>query len=500
MTTNSVGDLANFEADFQLEAGETVKCTFYNLLLLDYGDAPDSHYKTLLASNGARHPIVAGHSLGRTCRCRSWMASLQSWRTGMTSIPCQSGRRRWRDLPAALVAGDPAARSLWTVDLRAGMLDAWIDFNGNGVFDHPARASLGWYQSSRWSPAAADRLTFAVPANAALGTTYARFRLSIAGNLPPIGFAPDGEVEDYTVEIVVPNHTVTFNANGGTGTMAAQTANVPTALTLNTFTRTGYSFSGWNTVAGGGGTTYTDGQTYDFSADITLYAQWLVDTYALDVTISGSGTVGQLPETGPYAHGTTVVLTPAAGVGSTFNGWSGTDAGGLIDNGNGSWSIVMDGAKELTATFTLIPLTCYVPRLIAAIEAANADPDATTIDLDDDCTYNLTAAYAADPDGYGPVGLPPITTPITLLGSNTTITRNATAAFRLFYVTTTGSLTIENVTLSNGLAQGGNGGHAQYDGGGGGGGMGGAIFNRGALTLTNVTLTGNKALGGHRRQ
>ena len=44
------------------------------------------------------------------------------------------------------------------------------------------------------------------------------------------------------------NHTVTFNANGGTGTMSTQVANVPTALTANTFTRTGYTFSGWNTA------------------------------------------------------------------------------------------------------------------------------------------------------------------------------------------------------------------------------------------------------------
>ena len=61
---NSEGDLPNFEADFQLEAGETVKCTFYNLLPLDYGDAPDVNYQTLLASNGARHQIILGHSLG----------------------------------------------------------------------------------------------------------------------------------------------------------------------------------------------------------------------------------------------------------------------------------------------------------------------------------------------------------------------------------------------------------------------------------------------------
>ena len=60
---------------------------------------------------------------------------------------------------------------------------------------------------------------------------------------------------------------MTFNANGGTGSMIAQTANIPTLLTANTFTRPGYSFSGWNTLAVGGGTAYADGALYAFSAD-----------------------------------------------------------------------------------------------------------------------------------------------------------------------------------------------------------------------------------------
>ena len=51
---NSTGDLLTRTASFQLEAGETVKCTFLNVVTLDYGDAPDS-YKTLWASDGARH-------------------------------------------------------------------------------------------------------------------------------------------------------------------------------------------------------------------------------------------------------------------------------------------------------------------------------------------------------------------------------------------------------------------------------------------------------------
>ncbi len=89
------------------------------------------------------------------------------------------------------------------------------------------------------------------------------------------------------------NHTVTFNSNGGTGTISPQIANTSTALTLNSFTRTGYSFNGWNTEEDGGGTAYADGETYDFSADLTLYAQWLADTYTVTYNANGatSGTV-----------------------------------------------------------------------------------------------------------------------------------------------------------------------------------------------------------------
>jgi uncharacterized repeat protein (TIGR02543 family) len=56
--------------------------------------------------------------------------------------------------------------------------------------------------------------------------------------------------------------------------MSPQTTNIPTALTLNTFTRTNYTFSGWNTAANGSGTAYANGATYPFTSDATLYAQW----------------------------------------------------------------------------------------------------------------------------------------------------------------------------------------------------------------------------------
>lgn len=72
----------------------------------------------------------------------------------------------------------------------------------------------------------------------------------------------------------VTQSTVTFNANVGNGAMADQAASASSPLTTNVFTRSGYTFAGWNTAANGSGTTYTDGASYPFTANTTLYAQW----------------------------------------------------------------------------------------------------------------------------------------------------------------------------------------------------------------------------------
>ena len=72
-------------------------------------------------------------------------------------------------------------------------------------------------------------------------------------------------------------YTVTFDANGGVGEMAAQIfeVGVDTALNANAFTREGYKFIGWNTAADGSGATYSDGGAIrELTGNMTLYAQW----------------------------------------------------------------------------------------------------------------------------------------------------------------------------------------------------------------------------------
>jgi hypothetical protein len=121
--------------------------------------------------------------------------------------------------------------------------------------------------------------------------------------------------------------------------------------------------------------------------------------------------------------------------------------------------------------------------LRAAITAANADPGSTiAFALSPFATITLTSALPAITadmtiDGAGAFGL-------TVSGGN---------AVRVFFVQS-GSVTIENMTIANGFAQGGDGGES---GGGGGLGAGGAIFiNAGTTTVANVTFTNNHATGG----
>ena len=81
------------------------------------------------------------------------------------------------------------------------------------------------------------------------------------------------------VNLVVPgsSHTVFYNANGGSGTMDNAEVDDDTDYTIaaNGFTRSNYSFAGWNTQPNGSGTDYSDRATIaNVQGDITLYAQW----------------------------------------------------------------------------------------------------------------------------------------------------------------------------------------------------------------------------------
>ena len=78
-------------------------------------------------------------------------------------------------------------------------------------------------------------------------------------------------------------YTLSFNSNGGSGTMNSREINsgLQTTIPENTFTKTGYKFSGWNTEANGSGTSYVDKGEITLSSNTTLYAMWSPITYTI---------------------------------------------------------------------------------------------------------------------------------------------------------------------------------------------------------------------------
>ena len=78
---------------------------------------------------------------------------------------------------------------------------------------------------------------------------------------------PPAEAEKYTV---------TFEANGGQGSMTPQALEKDKEGTLKAveFTRKGYDFTGWNTESDGSGEAYADRESITLTGNLTLYAQW----------------------------------------------------------------------------------------------------------------------------------------------------------------------------------------------------------------------------------
>lgn len=83
--------------------------------------------------------------------------------------------------------------------------------------------------------------------------------------------------------------TVTFDANGGEGTMDAQTlTGGKGTLTPNAFTKAGFRFAGWALLPADE-KVYNDGAAVELTADTTLYALWEAEQSNLPVHFDGNG-------------------------------------------------------------------------------------------------------------------------------------------------------------------------------------------------------------------
>ena len=118
--------------------------------------------------------------------------------------------------------------------------------------------------------------------------------------------------------------TVTFNANGGSGTIESitKTENEEFELPANTFTRTGYTFASWNTkqAPDESSKSYKDKEKITLTEDLTLYAQWKENpSYSINYNLN-EGTNPEDARTS-YKQDETVVLPVPTREFYYFAGW-----------------------------------------------------------------------------------------------------------------------------------------------------------------------------------
>ncbi|MBW3090473.1 InlB B-repeat-containing protein [Bifidobacterium miconisargentati] len=147
---------------------------------------------------------------------------------------------------------------------------------------------------------------------------------------------------EVKVRVLMPKTTVAYQANGGEGVMTPTTGRVNEQVktSSNGFTRKGYTFANWNTVADGSGVSYNEGTevTLDKTDGLTLYAQWKANTYVVSFDANG-GTGKMKDQQFTYDQKQQLAKNAFTRSGYVFDGWK-------IKNGDGKTSY-SDGQKVL---------------------------------------------------------------------------------------------------------------------------------------------------------
>ena len=252
---------------------------------------------------------------------------------------------------AKVKATDVVISRTYAINYKANTTDS--------VSNLPSAGSKYWFETATVSASIPQRTGYTFKSwntkSDGTGTTYAS-SASIAASV-------NNDLTLYAqwTKDAPKTYTVRFNNNGGSGTMSDQTftVGVSQALKANTFTKSGYTFKGWNTQSNGSGTSYANQQTVkDLTSagkTITLYAQWTQNTPSTPKTYTvrfnnngGSGTMSD--QTFTVGVSQALKANTFTKSGYTFRGWN------TQSNGYGTSYTNRQTVKDLTSAGNTITL------------------------------------------------------------------------------------------------------------------------------------------------
>ena len=230
-----------------------------------------------------------------------------------------------------------------------------VSFNANGGTGAPS-SQTKWYGTN---------LTLSSTKPTKTGYSFTKWNTKSDGS--GTSYYPGGTYSSNSgatlYAIWTPNtYTVSYNLNGGTGSISNQTKIHDKTLTLTSTkpSRTNYEFVGWNTQSNGGGTTYLPGSSYTSNSEIVLYAIWEIAYQKPTITnlkiVRCDSTGNQDDITGQYAKVTFdwscfqdgITSNPVSSIvidGTSISGVSGT---------TGTINTVIGGSYNVDTSYTII--------------------------------------------------------------------------------------------------------------------------------------------------
>ncbi|MEI6579023.1 MAG: InlB B-repeat-containing protein, partial [Eubacteriales bacterium] len=202
----------------------------------------------------------------------------------------------------ALSATFPAANTTYTAKWKANQYSITFDSAGGSAVNTITQD----YGTSVSAPA--------IPAK--LGYTFVTWTPACPATIPASNTAC---VASWTAN----TYTVAYNGNGSDSGLTESSSHIydtAKALTTNKFFKTGYTFTGWNTLADGSGTAYTNKQSVTNLATegtATLYAMWSINSYTC--LFDALGGVGGTSVT--LTYGAPIVVPTITRAGYDFVGW-----------------------------------------------------------------------------------------------------------------------------------------------------------------------------------
>lgn len=238
-------------------------------------------------------------------------------------------------------------------------------------------------------------------------------------------FAYNGTAYGYGTAVsfsTLQRYTITYNNNGGEGTISDQYKDYNVTATLNAgtaFSKTGYTLSRWDSNSSGTGNSFDLSGSYTTNSNLTCYAVWTADGYTITLNNQSATSGGTANISVTYNANTNLSGTPAITVptrtGYTFGGYF-TSTGGegtQIIAANGNVIASVDGftdasknwiyANDITLyaywTANTINLTLSRNGVTGTDGSASVDYDATSLTSISDATnsdanYHLVGYYA----------------------------------------------------------------------------------------------------------